>query len=130
MCVALFACLATPLPQSKEAGKIFETSDVLQPQARILKKSEGIISTVLDIIPKISHFSGLGGNQTSNNLNRGQGNIVGLLRSVRPVLRASANFRGFKVNRDHIASLDAAEAITPSIFTFLDKLRSLNATLE
>ncbi|XP_045612768.1 uncharacterized protein [Procambarus clarkii] len=107
-------------PQLDQA---YQTPRVVKPDYGQPSSNNG---NVANILKEVGDFFKLVGSGDSKDPERAKQVMLAFVPFTRRVLEASAGVDGANVNKEDLERLGAAEAVMPSVITFLDSLRNIN----
>lgn len=146
-CVALCSSLAAAKPQSyvppakpqnfvsparpqhftvQNKGQNYQSLGVLQPQSRDLGDQEKIVAATIDLLPEIADLFERVTRERSNNPERIQEIIQEFMPITRKIMYATADVEGRSIPVEDIQRFNAAEAVMPSVITFMNRLRDMD----
>ncbi|XP_071551414.1 uncharacterized protein [Panulirus ornatus] len=138
-CVAFCASLAAALPQNYAAAptkarnyqplkntRNYQALGVLEPQSRDLGAQEKIVAATIDLLPEIADLFERVTRERSNDPERIQQIMVDFLPITRKVMYATADVEGRSIPVEDLHRFNAAEAVMPSVITFMNRLREMD----
>ncbi|XP_053626705.1 uncharacterized protein [Cherax quadricarinatus] len=136
--VGVFACVATVVAQyypdntylypeksqvTNKGYQQYQAPGVLEPG---YGQSGSNDRNVAAILQEVGDFFKLVGNGRSDDPERNSQVMSAFVPFTRKILEAAAGVDGANVSKENLKKLNDAEAVMPSVFTFLDSLRSIN----
>ncbi|XP_071551402.1 uncharacterized protein [Panulirus ornatus] len=104
----------------------YQALGVLEPQSRDLGAQEKIVAATIDLLPEIADLFERVTRDRSNDPERIQQIMVDFLPITRKVMYATADVEGRSIPVEDIHRFNAAEAVMPSVITFMNRLRDMD----
>ncbi|KAK7073121.1 hypothetical protein SK128_013402 [Halocaridina rubra] len=118
--IACFCCVSG-------APQIYQAAGVLKPETKSAGKYDNIVSSTIDILPEITEvFQKITADHGRSNPNDAayvERVINAFLPISKKVLFATAKAEGRAVQSEQLEALNAAEAVMPAVFRFMESLR-------
>ncbi|XP_045612581.1 uncharacterized protein [Procambarus clarkii] len=118
-CLVVCVSLAAPAPQ------VYQASGVLQPDTADLGPYDKVVAATIDLLPEITQVFERVGRVRSDDPEQVSRVIQEFMPVSRKAWKAAAEVDGTSIKEEDLYRFNAAEAVLPSVITFMNQLRDM-----
>ncbi|KAK8728770.1 hypothetical protein OTU49_008923, partial [Cherax quadricarinatus] len=119
--LAVCATLASALPQNYQATGVLQPEDTAE-----LGSYNKVVAATIDLLPEIAEVFERVSGEPSNDPEKVSQIMLEFMPISRKAWRSAADVEGRTIKEEDLHRFNAAEAVLPSVITFMNRLRNMN----